>query len=401
MQRRYATRDPERNERQFQGGGQRGQYRRDDDDEAMQRDISAYGQDDEYGSQPSRERGQWRADWSEAGRPRGDESPYARHAGHAPYERHERYGSDRDLRDAADRSRGGGNRDAYGARSGMSGMRGEWGERDAGGSANRKGSYAQRYGNDYGNDYGRDYEDHYFGDFGGDFGGAYGTYGAYGGDYGGGYGGDLGPVYGRDYGRDDMRDYDRDYGSRVRGAGQTYGYAGGRREQGQGRGPGRQSTNPGGYGNQTTDMRHRQGPKGYSRTDERIREDVCERLCMAHELEVKDVSVQVRDGRVELQGSVPQRWMKHAIEDVADQCFGVQDVENRIHTQSQYAQGEPSRGGTGVGTGSSPRASQPTGTVGTAGSNTVSSAAGSTGSSSGMSGASGTSGSVGDGGKHH
>ncbi|VVE61730.1 transport-associated protein [Pandoraea captiosa] len=396
MQRRYATRDPERTERQFQGGGQRGQYRRDYDDEAMQRDVSAYAQEDEYGTQPSRERGQWQADWSEAGRSRDDEAAYAPHA------RYERYGSGRDPREADDRPQGGGqNRDAYGAYGASGGRRGTRGMGDERGARAERGASGpgggRGYGQRYGNDYGRDYEDQYFGDFGGEYGGAY--RGAYG-DYGGDYAGDLGPVYGRDYGRD----YDRDYGSRVSGGGQAYGYGGGRQAQGQDRWQGRPGTSPRGYGSQTTDMRHRQGPKGYSRTDERIREDVCERLCMAHELEVQDVSVQVRDGRVELQGSVPQRWMKHAIEDVADQCFGVQDVENRIRTQSPYAQGEPSRGGTGVGTGSSPHASQPTGTVGTAGSNTVSSAAGSTGSSSGVSDTSGTSGkqgASGDGGKHH
>ncbi|WP_063552802.1 BON domain-containing protein [Burkholderia territorii] len=80
-------------------------------------------------------------------------------------------------------------------------------------------------------------------------------------------------------------------------------------------------------------MRHRRGPKGYTRSDERIREDVCERLARALDIDVSDVSVQVRDGRVELDGTVPSRWMKHDIEDIADSCMCVRDVENRVRVR--------------------------------------------------------------------
>ncbi|HDV6330653.1 TPA: BON domain-containing protein, partial [Burkholderia cenocepacia] len=80
-------------------------------------------------------------------------------------------------------------------------------------------------------------------------------------------------------------------------------------------------------------LRHRRGPKGYTRSDERIREDVCERLAHALEIDVSDVTVQVKEGRVELEGTVPARWMKHDIEDLADGCLGVQDVENRVRVR--------------------------------------------------------------------
>lgn len=335
----------------------------------MQRDFSAYDQEDEYGTQSSRERGdrggqgEWRGDWSEAGRARIDDPRN---------ERNERYGNSGDprygySRDTYGRSNGGQNRDTYGARSGSGG---------AGG---------------YGRSYGRDYEDAFMGEYGGD------------------YSGDFSSNYSRDYGRDYGRDYDRDYGSRMSQGGGRQGFGGqsmqrgpqGWESQAQQRGYG----NYGSYGSQSShgglggpgsapmDMRHRQGPKGYSRSDERIREDVCERLCMAHELEVHDVSVQVNDGRVDLQGSVPERWMKHAIEDCAEQCFGVQDVENRIRTQSSHA--DHPHGGTGAGTSASQRSAGQTGTVGTAGAHTASGAAGSSGTSSG------TSSTGNDAGKHH
>ncbi|WP_332309598.1 BON domain-containing protein [Burkholderia ubonensis] len=76
--------------------------------------------------------------------------------------------------------------------------------------------------------------------------------------------------------------------------------------------------------------RWRRGPKGYTRSDERIREDVCERLARALGIDVSDVSVKVQDGRVELDGTVPARWMRHGIEDIADSCLYVRDVENHV-----------------------------------------------------------------------
>jgi osmotically-inducible protein OsmY len=46
----------------------------------------------------------------------------------------------------------------------------------------------------------------------------------------------------------------------------------------------------------------------------------------------------VKDGKVSLE-AVPERWMKHAIEDVADHCSGVQDIENNIRVQPQPHEG--------------------------------------------------------------
>lgn len=72
------------------------------------------------------------------------------------------------------------------------------------------------------------------------------------------------------------------------------------------------------------------GPKGYRRTDQRILEDLCERLMRARHIDSSEVTVEVSGGQVVLAGSVPYRGMKHAIEDMADACLGVTEVENRI-----------------------------------------------------------------------
>lgn len=76
--------------------------------------------------------------------------------------------------------------------------------------------------------------------------------------------------------------------------------------------------------------RDRKGPRGYARSDERIREFICERLTHFHQLEVSDVGVEVAEGRVTLEGTVPDRRTKYVIEETADNCWGVRDVDNRI-----------------------------------------------------------------------
>ncbi|MGN4069465.1 BON domain-containing protein [Burkholderia gladioli] len=82
------------------------------------------------------------------------------------------------------------------------------------------------------------------------------------------------------------------------------------------------------------------GPKGYTRSDERIREDVCERLAYAFDLDVSEVSVAVREACVRLEGSVPERWMKHEIEDLAASCVWVRDVDNLVRVPRDASRDE-------------------------------------------------------------
>jgi hypothetical protein len=72
------------------------------------------------------------------------------------------------------------------------------------------------------------------------------------------------------------------------------------------------------------------GPKGYSRTDERIREDVCDRLSWNDEVDATDITVRVESGVVTLQGSVETRHMKRLAIDLAENVPGVQDVDSSI-----------------------------------------------------------------------
>ncbi|HEX7061679.1 MAG TPA: BON domain-containing protein, partial [Woeseiaceae bacterium] len=75
------------------------------------------------------------------------------------------------------------------------------------------------------------------------------------------------------------------------------------------------------------------GPRNYTRSDERIREDVCDQLSEDGEVDASNIDIEVEQGRVVLSGTVPERYMKHRAEDIADGCRGVQDVENRIRIE--------------------------------------------------------------------
>jgi hypothetical protein len=98
----------------------------------------------------------------------------------------------------------------------------------------------------------------------------------------------------------------------------------------------------------------RRGPKGYMRSDERIREDISERLYHNMSIDSSEVSVTVASGKVTLEGTVPERWMRHAIENEADRCAGVRDIDNNIRVQSHDQESQTTTTGTTTtGTGSS------------------------------------------------
>jgi hypothetical protein len=68
------------------------------------------------------------------------------------------------------------------------------------------------------------------------------------------------------------------------------------------------------------------GPKGYRKSDERIREDVCESLARHPGVDASDIEVSVKEGHVTLRGTVPNRWMKRQAEDAVEYVPGVEDV---------------------------------------------------------------------------
>jgi hypothetical protein len=72
------------------------------------------------------------------------------------------------------------------------------------------------------------------------------------------------------------------------------------------------------------------GPKGYKRSDERIMEDVHERLSDDNFLDASGIEVNVTGGDVILTGTVADKTDKRRAEDIAESVSGVTNVENRI-----------------------------------------------------------------------
>jgi len=86
-----------------------------------------------------------------------------------------------------------------------------------------------------------------------------------------------------------------------------------------------------GGGAQHVHGEHRgRGPKGYSRSDERIRDDVADRLTADSWLDATDIEVAVKDGEVTLGGHVRSRDDKRRAESLAEDVLGVKHVQNNL-----------------------------------------------------------------------
>ena len=112
------------------------------------------------------------------------------------------------------------------------------------------------------------------------------------------------------------------------------------------------------------------GPKGYRRSDERIKEDVNDRLSDDYYLDASDVEVAVTNTEVTLTGTVTSREDKRRAEDIAESVSGVTNVENRLRVkQGRYGDYSSSNTGTGssygTGMGSSTGTGASMGTTGT------------------------------------
>ncbi|MBZ0234664.1 MAG: BON domain-containing protein [Deltaproteobacteria bacterium] len=184
-----------------------------------------------------------------------------------------------------------------------------WGGQSGSGS----GMMTGRYGGGGQEDWGREQQMGYGrgGMGGGGYergGGRYGESTGYG--YGGGYGGQQMGMGGQRHGGQSMYG-DEPYGGR----GQQYG-------RGQ-------------YGRERMGGFRGKGPSGYTRSDERIREDVNDALTEDDEVDASSIEVQVKNGEVTLSGTVTERRMKRAAEDCVERIPGVKDVTNHIRVQEQ------------------------------------------------------------------
>lgn len=76
------------------------------------------------------------------------------------------------------------------------------------------------------------------------------------------------------------------------------------------------------------------GPRNYRRTDDRIEEDINERLTDDARVDASEVNIKVQNGEVTLTGTVDDRQAKRRAEDIAESVTGVTHVENRLRVHS-------------------------------------------------------------------
>ena len=79
------------------------------------------------------------------------------------------------------------------------------------------------------------------------------------------------------------------------------------------------------------------GTRNAKRSDSLIAEELNERFMHDELLDATEILLRVEDGKVLLTGEVPERWMKHRAEDIADSVRGVADIENRIRVDDGRA----------------------------------------------------------------
>jgi len=129
-------------------------------------------------------------------------------------------------------------------------------------------------------------------------------------------------------GLDERFDRDRRYGSES-GYGQG---EEGSRMRGQHQEGGMYGHGPGSWNDRSQQRpSHRgKGPASYTRSDERIREAVCEALTDDHDIDATHIDITVRSGEVILGGTVDDRRQKRLAEECAEQITGVKDVQNQL-----------------------------------------------------------------------
>jgi hypothetical protein len=76
------------------------------------------------------------------------------------------------------------------------------------------------------------------------------------------------------------------------------------------------------------------GPCGFQRSDDRIREELSDRLTAHGFIDATGIECRVQNGEVTLTGFVDSRGAKRAAEDVADGIQGVHDVCNNLRIRS-------------------------------------------------------------------
>ena len=167
----------------------------------------------------------------------------------------------------------------------------------------------------------------------------YGSNSGYAGSYGSRPHGNEQYGYGQsDYRRGSEHDYRGDFKSASRSDEGYSNWNQGNRNQGSRSGP--STTSPdfgdrwwgGSASGSSSQQRYGKGPKGYRRSDDRLRDEISDQM-MAQALNADDIEVSVSNGEVTLTGSVCCRSDKFAAEQIAERVMGVSDVINQLRVK--------------------------------------------------------------------
>lgn len=91
-------------------------------------------------------------------------------------------------------------------------------------------------------------------------------------------------------------------------------------------------------GNVTWDTRSsfkRVGPKGYKRSDDRLREDICEKLTEDERIDATDIDVIITNAEVTLNGTVHTKEERRRAELLIDDIIGVTHVQNNLRIKGE------------------------------------------------------------------
>jgi hypothetical protein len=310
-----------RNGRTFEGRGSEPWQSRDDDDRD-DRARSSGDRDRWSFSNRNQSYGRGGSEWQTAGdQDRGDYSSSGRHGQGQGYESW-RDDDTRDYGAGSSRERGYGQDQYRSQRFGGQGYRG--GEQFGGGSRGYRGG-EQFGGGSQGYRGGEQFGGGSQGYRGGEWSGS-GSQGYRGGEHSG--GGSQGYPHGQGQGGSRVEER---FGRGIENFGRTGDYSSGM---------GRQS-------------HAGKGPKNYQRSDERIQEQVSDRLTDDDSLDAGEIIVQVKGGEVTLSGTVNSREDKRRAEDLVESCSGVKEVINNLRiNRADESAGNRERSGQQSGSGS-------------------------------------------------
>jgi osmotically-inducible protein OsmY len=154
----------------------------------------------------------------------------------------------------------------------------------------------------------------------------------------GGYGGEYRGRHGREgYGGTERGGYDPGF---LYGGGGYWSHDYGREERGLFERAGDEIASW--FGNEEAERRRRmdyrgRGPRAYKRGDERIWEDINDRLTDDPYVDASDIEVSVSNGEVTLSGTVDSRAVRRRAEDIAEEVSGVTHVQNNMRVQTATA----------------------------------------------------------------